>query len=37
MRSRTDPATVRKTGEAAPQDVLPEAYHLIIFTTVPDR
>lgn len=35
MRSRTDTATVRKTGEAAPQDVLPEAYHQSLFPPVP--
>ena len=36
MRSRIDPAKVRKTGEAAPQDVLPEAYHQNLFPPVPE-
>ena len=37
MRSRTDPATVTRTGDAAAaQDVLPDAYHQSLFPPLPE-
>ena len=37
MRSRTNPATVTRTGDAPlAEDVLPEAYHQSLFPPVPE-